>query len=123
MVWSWWTNKEVGHNQEARKEVIALFGDPHALMTSKPERLIKRIVLTGSESRSIVFDYFSGCGTTGHALINLNRQGGAIWSMAASGARVSTSWLSRAKPRAGWRHSTRATATLWPNTNSLKART
>ena len=24
--WTWWTNKEVGHNQEAKKEIISLFG-------------------------------------------------------------------------------------------------
>lgn len=42
--WTWWPNEEVGHNQEAKKESIALFGADNAFATPKPERLIERIV-------------------------------------------------------------------------------
>ena len=28
--WTWWTNKEVGHNQEAKKENNVLFGSSNA---------------------------------------------------------------------------------------------
>ena len=38
--WTWWTNKEVGHNQEAKKEIIAIFGATNVFATPKPERLI-----------------------------------------------------------------------------------
>lgn len=42
--WTWWPNEEVGHNQEAKKESIALFGADKAFATPKPERLIRRII-------------------------------------------------------------------------------
>jgi len=42
--WSWWSNSEVGHNQEAKKEVVALFGPNSPFDTPKPERLIQRVL-------------------------------------------------------------------------------
>jgi len=42
--WTWWTNAEVGHNQEAKKEIIALFGTANVFDTPKPERLLNRII-------------------------------------------------------------------------------
>ena len=33
--WIWWTNKEVGHNQEAKKEINVLFGSSNAFDTPK----------------------------------------------------------------------------------------
>jgi adenine-specific DNA-methyltransferase len=42
--WSWWPNNEVGHNQEAKKEINSLFGADSAFETPKPERLIERIL-------------------------------------------------------------------------------
>ena len=38
--WTWWPNTEVGHNQEAKKEINNLFGADNAFDTPKPERLI-----------------------------------------------------------------------------------
>lgn len=41
----------------------------------KPTRLISRIVkVTTDASTQIILDYFAGSGTTGHAVINLNRE-------------------------------------------------
>ncbi len=75
--WTWWTNKEVGHNQEATKELNAIFGTAGTFETVKPSRLLQRIIKLGAPSAdSIVMDYFSGSGTTGHAVINLNREDG-----------------------------------------------
>ena len=42
--WTWWPNDEVGHNQEAKKEGIALFGAGQVFDTPKPERLLSRIL-------------------------------------------------------------------------------
>ena len=61
--WSWWTNKEVGHNQEAKKEVNALFGN-NSFETPKPERLIERIFLISTNPGDLVLDSFLGSGTT-----------------------------------------------------------
>ncbi len=45
--WIWWSNNEVGHNQEAKKESIELFGASNAFDTPKPERLLRRIIEIG----------------------------------------------------------------------------
>jgi adenine-specific DNA-methyltransferase len=62
--WSWWCNDEVGHNQEAKKEIVALFGSPDAFETPKPERLIQRILVIATNPGDLVLDSFLGSGTT-----------------------------------------------------------
>jgi adenine-specific DNA-methyltransferase len=62
--WTWWSNKEVGHNQEAKKEILALFGAANAFDTPKPERLIQRIIHIATNPGDIVLDSFLGSGTT-----------------------------------------------------------
>lgn len=62
--WTWWTNKEVGHNQEAKKESIALFGATKAFDTPKPEKLLERIIHIATEPGDYVLDSFLGSGTT-----------------------------------------------------------
>jgi len=76
--WTWWTNKEVGHNQEATKELNSLLGSGHGFETPKPIRLLKRILelVTYPQREELVLDFFAGSGTTGHAVINLNREDG-----------------------------------------------
>lgn len=72
-LWTWWPNSEVGHNQEATKELVALFGDSDVFTNPKPVRLIKRILTLASKDNGVILDYFAGSGTTGDATINLNR--------------------------------------------------
>ena len=62
--WSWWPNDEVGHNQEAKKEINSLFGAADAFDTPKPERLIERVLTLASNEGDIVLDSFLGSGTT-----------------------------------------------------------
>jgi adenine-specific DNA-methyltransferase len=40
----------------------------------KPIELLKRFYEVGANKNSIILDYFAGSGTTGHAVINLNRE-------------------------------------------------
>ena len=65
-----WTYGEVGHNQEATKEVreLGILGCD----SPKPLRLLERIVQICSDKDSTVLDFFAGSGTTGHAVINQN---------------------------------------------------
>lgn len=56
-----WKYSEVGHNQDAKKEVKALKAD---FATPKPERLIERILTLGSKEGDLVLDSFLGSGTT-----------------------------------------------------------
>ena len=62
--WSWWSNAEVGHNQEAKKEINYLFGASDAFDTPKPERLIQRVLQLATNPGDLVLDSFLGSGTT-----------------------------------------------------------
>ena len=72
--WTWWTNKEVGHNQEAKKENNALFGSDNAFDTPKPERLIQRIIHIASNPGDLVLDSFLGSGTTAAVAQKMERR-------------------------------------------------
>lgn len=72
--WTWWTNKEVGHNQEAKKENNALFGSANAFATPKPERLIERIIHIASNPGDLVLDSFLGSGTTAAVAHKMGRR-------------------------------------------------
>lgn len=39
--WTWWPHDEVGHTDEAKKEIITVLGDADSFDTPKPTRLIK----------------------------------------------------------------------------------
>ncbi len=75
--WTWWTHEEVGHTDEARKEVQALFGTQTAFDTPKPLRLMKRVLEIGApEKDALVLDFFAGSGTFGHAVLAMNKADG-----------------------------------------------
>ena len=64
VAWTWWPNNEVGHNQEAKKEINQLFGADNAFDTPKPERLIKMIFDIVTDENDLVLDSFLGSATT-----------------------------------------------------------
>lgn len=66
-IWNW---NEVGHNDEAKKEIQALFPDsPDVFQTPKPTRLIRKMIsLTSSEDGDIILDFFGGSGSTADAV-------------------------------------------------------
>lgn len=72
--WTWWTNKEVGHNQEAKKEIISLFGASNVFDTPKPERLIQRIIHIATNPGDLVLDSFLGSGTTAAVAQKMGRR-------------------------------------------------
>lgn len=74
--WTWWPHEEVGHTDEARKEVQAIFGTQTAFTTPKPVRLIERVLQIVCGPNDIVLDFFAGSGTTGHAVQKLNTEDG-----------------------------------------------
>ena len=65
-----------GTTSSAKDEIAALFGDRTAFPTPKPMKLIKEFVRAASEKDSIVLDFFAGSGTTGHAVMDLNKEDG-----------------------------------------------
>ena len=54
-----WSYQEVGHNQDAKKEVKA-FNSEDVFATPKPERLIERVLTLGSNEGDLVLDSFFG---------------------------------------------------------------
>ncbi|MDI6028297.1 site-specific DNA-methyltransferase [Corticibacterium sp. UT-5YL-CI-8] len=89
--WSWWNNEDVGHNQEAKKESIALFGAGDAFATPKPERLIKRVLEIATDPGDLVLDSFAGSGTTGAVAHKMGRR----WIMVELGEHCHTHILPR----------------------------
>lgn len=58
-----------------RHELRHIFGKD-MFSNPKPNTLIERVTAISTGERSIVLDFFAGSGTTGHAVINLNREDG-----------------------------------------------
>ena len=76
---SLWYYKEVGHTQEAKRElleVVDFSSSDDVFITPKPTRLIQRILQIASDKDSIILDSFAGSGTTGHAVLKQNAEDG-----------------------------------------------
>ena len=73
---TFWSYEEVGHTQDAKKEIKAIFGGEMPFDTPKPYRLIERILQIASNPDSIILDSFAGSGTTAHAVLNMNKADG-----------------------------------------------
>jgi adenine-specific DNA-methyltransferase len=76
-----WTYNEVGHTQEAKKELIGTvtFPDSDSVFeTPKPTRLIRRMLqlATGTDGDAIVLDFFAGSGSTMHGVFAQNADDG-----------------------------------------------
>lgn len=74
-VWTWWTNMEVGHTQEATQEVANILGKA-MFDYPKPVRLLTRILKLASSPNAVILDSFAGSGTTAHAVLNMNKADG-----------------------------------------------
>ncbi len=69
-----WPYGEVGHTQDAKKEIVELFGGADVFTTPKPESLIQRIVAIGSNPGDLVLDSFLGSGTTAAVAHKMGRR-------------------------------------------------
>ena len=75
--WTWWPHEEVGHTDEAKKEIQTLFGTQTAFDTPKPVRLIERVLqIAAPGAQDVVLDFFAGSGTTAHAVHKMNAADG-----------------------------------------------
>lgn len=72
--WSWWTHEEVGHTDESKKEILALFPGENPFDTPKPERLLQRIIHIASDPGDTVLDVFAGSGTTAAVAHKMGRR-------------------------------------------------
>lgn len=68
-----WRNDEVGNNQDAKKEVLALGGET-AFTTPKPEGLIQRVLQLATNPNDLILDSFLGSGTTAAVAHKMGRR-------------------------------------------------
>ncbi len=73
---TWWPFVDFGHNDEASKEVNEILGKKKVFTFPKPIRLLEQIVRIGTNKESIILDFFSGSGSTAHAVMRLNSEDG-----------------------------------------------
>jgi site-specific DNA-methyltransferase (adenine-specific)/adenine-specific DNA-methyltransferase len=70
-----WFFKDVGHSQEGKKEIIKLLPEAEDVFTTpKPVRLIQQLIKIATDKDDIVLDSFAGSGSTGHAVLQLNKE-------------------------------------------------
>jgi adenine-specific DNA-methyltransferase len=70
-----WTYQEVGHTQEAKKDLLSALPSQitgNTFSTPKPVRLIERILQIATNPGDLILDFFAGSGTTGHAVLKMN---------------------------------------------------
>ena len=89
--WTWWPNSEVGHTQEAKKEVNEIFGVENTFDTPKPEKLLHRILHIATNPGDLVLDSFAGSGTTGAVAHKMGRR----WIMVELGEHCHTHIIPR----------------------------
>lgn len=76
-----WTYKDVGHTQEAKKELlqyVTFENTENVLNSVKPTRLIEKIIQigVGKDDDEIILDFFGGSGSTGHAVLKKTLEDG-----------------------------------------------
>jgi adenine-specific DNA-methyltransferase len=85
-----WSYEEVGHTQDAKKEIVTLFGGD-VFATPKPEHLLKRVIEVATNPGDLVLDSFAGSGTTGAVAHKMGRR----WIMAELGEHCHTHIIPR----------------------------
>ncbi len=68
-----WAYDEVGHTQDAKKEILNLFGND-VFLTPKPERLMQRVIQVSSDPGDLILDSFLGSGTTAAVAHKMGRE-------------------------------------------------
>jgi len=69
---TWWSYEEVGHTQDAKKEIVSLFGED-VFGTPKPEQLLQRILHVATNPNDLILDSFLGSGTTAAVAHKMSR--------------------------------------------------
>jgi len=90
---TWWPYTEVGHNQEAKQEIVDLFPKQEPFATPKPERLLEKIIHIASNPGDLILDSFLGSGTTAAVAHKMSRR----WIGIELGSHCHTACLPRLK--------------------------
>lgn len=62
-----------GSNEDADNEIIDFFGKQRVFNYPKPSKLIKKLICSTNIKDAIILDFFAGTGTTGQAVLELNK--------------------------------------------------
>lgn len=90
---TWWAHTDVGHSQEAKREVQALYPEDTPFDTPKPERLLKQVITIATNPGDLILDSFAGSGTTGAVAHKMGRR----WIMVELGDHCHTHIIPRLK--------------------------
>lgn len=71
---SWWDKH--GLNEDGTAELTELFDMAKIFVHSKPSKTISFLVNAATQSNDLIFDFFSGSGTTAQAVLDLNEEDG-----------------------------------------------
>lgn len=75
---NWWSHEQFGHNQGANDCMTDLFGAKNIFSNPKPIELLRAIIkIANVKDGDTVLDFFSGSGSTAHALMKLNSESNA----------------------------------------------
>ena len=75
---TWWEKAEYSARDNGTRALADLFGsEKHFDFPKAPVAVMDSIRVSCSEENANVLDFFAGSGTTGHAVINLNREEGS----------------------------------------------
>ena len=69
------TNQNVDTNEKASRELETIFGESK-FSFPKPQSLISYLISFIDNKQALILDFFAGSGTTGHAVLELNRKDG-----------------------------------------------
>ncbi len=72
--WNHFAAKEYGTAQTGKKHLNDVLGYPSGFDTVKPVALIKKLIFHATHENALILDFFAGSGTTGEAVIELNRE-------------------------------------------------
>lgn len=73
---TWWD--DMGTTTEGTRELEKILGEKDLFNNPKPVSLISKMIdlATDKNKKALILDFFAGSGTTGHAVLELNKQDG-----------------------------------------------
>jgi adenine-specific DNA-methyltransferase len=71
---TWWAHTDVGHTQEAKREIQTLFSNDALFDTPKPERLLQQVLQIATNPGELVLDSFLGSATTAAVAHKMGRR-------------------------------------------------
>jgi adenine-specific DNA-methyltransferase len=72
-----WPSSASGTSEAGSRELAAVVGSDHGFETVKPMRLFAKLIQIWCPPDGLVLDAFAGSGTTGHVVLDTNREIGA----------------------------------------------